>query len=115
MRPESYASRMASKNPESTRSHGPSTFKLFLAVVLLLLIPTTMEQLSMHEDTVRMVGRVCVAAGVALFAYGMFSKLMRFTGVVLLVLIVARVLANEGVIHVPKLWPKIEAAREQSR
>jgi drug/metabolite transporter (DMT)-like permease len=106
---------MAKQNAEKSKSRGPSTFKLFLAVLILLLVPTTMEQLSMHEDTVRLVGRVCVGVGILFFAYGLFSKVMRFTGIVLLVLIVARVLANEGVIHVPKLLPKLEEAREKNR
>ena len=35
-----------------------------LIVIILLLVPTTMEQLSVHEETVRTVGRVCV--GIAL-------------------------------------------------
>jgi len=106
---------MANKNAEKPKSRGPSAFKLFLAIVILLLVPTAMEQLSMHEDTVRLVGRVCVGVGILFFAYGLFSKVMRFTGIVLLVLIVARVLANEGVIHVPKLLPKLEEAREKQR
>jgi uncharacterized membrane protein len=106
---------MAKKNEDKSKSRGPSAFKLFLVVVVLLLVPTTMEQLSMHEDTVKQVGRVCVGIGILFFAYGLFSKVMRFTGIVLLVLIVARVLANEGVIHVPKLLPKIEEAREKKR
>ena len=106
---------MANKNDEKPKSRGPSTFKLFLVVAILLLVPTTMEQLSMHQDTVKQVGRVCVGIALLFFAYGIFSKVMRFTGVVILVLIVARVLANEGVIELPKLLPKVQEAREQRR
>ena len=106
---------MANKNDEKPKSRGPSTFKLFLVVAILLLVPTTMEQLSMHQDTVRQVGRVCVGIALLFFAYGIFSKVMRFTGVLLLVLIVARLLANEGVIEFPKLLPKVQEAREQKR
>ena len=106
---------MANKNDEKSKSSGPSTFKLFLAVVILVLVPTAMEQLSMHEDTVRLVGRVCVGIALLFFAYGMFSKVMRFTGILILILIVARLLANEGVIKIPKLWPKIEEARQERR
>lgn len=106
---------MANKNDDKSKSSGPSTFKLFLVVLILVLVPTAMEQLSMHEDTVRLVGRVCVGIALLCFAYGMFSKVMRFTGVVLLVLIVARLLANEGVIQIPKLRPKLEEARQERR
>ena len=106
---------MAKKDPEASKKRGPSGFKLFLVVVILLLVPTTMEQLSMHHDTVRLVGRVCVGIGLLFFAYGLFSKVLRFGGLVLLVLIVARVLANEGVIEVPKLLPKLQAACDEGR
>jgi len=105
---------MAKKNAESSESRGPSAFKLFLIVVILLLVPTTMEQLSMHEDTVRQVGRVCVGIGALFFLYGLFAKAMRFGAFVLLILIGARALANEGVIQVPKLLSKSEA-REDKR
>lgn len=106
---------MANKNDEKPKSGGPGAFKLFLWVVLLLLIPTTMEQLSMHEDTVKLVGRVCVGIGALFFLYGIFSKVMKISGLVILILIGARALANEGVIKVPKLWPKVQEAREERR
>jgi len=106
---------MAKNNADASKSRGPGAFKLFLWVVVLLLIPTTMEQLSMHEDTVRLVGRVCAGIGLLIFAYGLLSKVMRFSGLLILILIAARVLANEGVIQVPKLLPKLQAAREEKR
>jgi len=106
---------MANKNAESSKSRGLGAFKLFLIVVILLLVPTTMEQLSMHEDTVRQVGRVCVGIGALFFLYGIFSKVMRFSGLLIFLLLGARALANEGVIKIPKLLPKLEAAREGQR
>ncbi len=106
---------MAKNSDGKSGQRGPGTFKLFLIVVILLLIPTTMEQLSMHEDTVRMVGRVCVGIALLFFLYGLLSKALRFVGLVLLVLIVARVLANEGVVEVPKLLEKLPAERLQRR
>ena len=106
---------MAKTHEEKSQSRGPSNFKLFLIVVILLLIPTTMEELSMHQDTVRLVGRICVGIALLFFAYGLISKVMRFGAVVLLVLIVGRVLANEGVVEVPKLLPKIQAALERKK
>ena len=106
---------MAKKSDDASRKRGPSAFKLSLIVIVLLLIPTTMEQLSMHHDTVRLVGRVCVGVAGLFFLYGIVSKVLRFAGLVLLVLIGARALANEGVVEVPKLRPKIEAAIEERR
>jgi len=106
---------MAKKSDGKSGKRGLGAFKLFLIVVVLLLIPTTMEQLAMHEDTVRMVGRWCVGIAAAFFLYGLLSKVLRFGGLVLLVLIAARVLANEGVVEVPKILPKIQAAQDQQR
>lgn len=106
---------MAKTNDEKSAKRGPSAFKLFLIVVILLLIPTTMEQLSVHQETVKQVGRVCVGIALLFFAYGLISKVMRFGAMLLLILIGARVLANEGVVEVPKLKPKIEAALEKRK
>jgi O-antigen ligase len=103
---------MADKKSER---RGIGTFKLVLIVLILLLIPTTMEQLAANPDTVRNVGRVCVGIALLFFFYGLLSKALRFVGLVLLVLIAARVLANEGVVEVPKLRGKIEDARNEGR
>ena len=104
-----------SKNDESSKSRGPSAFKLVLVVIILVLVPTTMEQLSMHPDEVKLVGRVCVGIGLLIFAYGLISKALRFGGVLILILIVARLLANEGVIQVPKLLSRQEPAAEKEK
>jgi O-antigen ligase len=96
-----------------SEKRGLSTFKLSLIVIILLLVPTTMEQLAANPDMVKNVGRVCVGIALLFFFYGLVSKALRFVGLILFVLIVARVLANEGVVEVPKLKEKIEAAREE--
>lgn len=104
---------MTNKDDGTSKKRGLGAFKLSLIVIILLLIPTTMEQLSMHEDTVKLVGRTCVGIAVLFFLYGILSKVLRFAGLAMLVLIGARALANEGVVEVPKLLPKIQAAREE--
>jgi len=106
---------MANKDDGTSGKRGPGAFKLSLIVIALLLIPTTMEQLSMHHDTVKLVGRVCVGIALLFFAYGIFSKVLRFAGLALLILIGARALANEGVVETPKLLPKIQAAWEERK
>jgi len=95
------------------KKSGTSAFKLCLIVIILLLIPTTMEQLEMHQDTVRLVGRVCVGIAALCFLYGLFTKVLRFAGVLLLILIGARALANEGVIEVPKLKAKVTELQQR--
>ena len=99
------------EKPEKRRF---GAFNLSLIVIILLLIPTTMEQLEAHQDTVRNVGRVCVGIALLFFCYGIFSKVIRYAGLILLVLIVARVLANEGVVEVPKLREKLAERGERS-
>jgi hypothetical protein len=101
------------KNDEKSEKRGLGTFKLSLIVIILLLIPTTMEQLSMHQDTVKSVGRVCVGIALLFFCYGLFSKVIKYVGLILLVLIVGRVLANEGVVEMPKLLKNLPAERPQ--
>ena len=59
-----------------------------------------------------LVGRVCVGLALLGFLYGLIAKAMRFGGLVLLILIGARALANEGVIEVPKLRAMLSDARE---
>lgn len=102
-------------NDAKSEKRGLSTFKLVLIVLILLLIPTTMEQLEMHEETVRNVGRVCVGIALLFFFYGLLSKAIKFVGLILLVLIVARVLANEGVVEVPKLREKLASVERPER
>ena len=104
-----------SENEVKPEKRSLGTFKLSLIVIMLLLIPTTMEQLSAHQDTVRNVGRVCVGIALLFFFYGLLSKVLRFAGLILLALIVARVLANEGVVEVPKLLKNPPGERIERR
>jgi O-antigen ligase len=106
---------MASNNDGKPKKRRLGTFKLFLIVLILLLIPTTMEQLSMHQETVKTVGRVCVGIAIVFFCYGLFSKVLRFAGLILFALIVVRVLANEGVVEIPNLREKLANERSDRR
>jgi hypothetical protein len=106
---------MAKTNGEKSEKRGPSAFKLVLFVIILLLIPTVMEELEAHKDTVKVVGRVCVGLSLLFFAYGLFSKVLRFAGLGLLVLIGVRAAANEGMIELPKVGPKIQAMLDAKR
>jgi len=101
------------KRSDTSRKGGPGVFKLILIVVVLLLIPTTMEQLSMHPETVQLVGRICVGLAALFFLYGLIAKAMRIGALILLVLIAARALANEGVIEVPELRAWLEQQRDR--
>ena len=101
------------KTNDGQEKRGLGAFKLSLIVIILLLIPTTMEQLEVHKDTVRDVGRVCVGIALLFFIYGLLSKAIKFVGLILLVLIIGRVLANEGVVEMPKLKEKLAAVERR--
>lgn len=93
---------MAPRRNESSQG-GLTTLKLFLIVVILLLVPTTMDQLAVHQETVRTVGRVCIGMALLVFLYGLLTKALRLVGLVALALIVLAALASEGVIDLPQL------------
>ena len=103
---------MANNTEDKPKSRRLGTFRLVLIVLVLLLIPTTLEQISVHHDTVRTVGRVCVGIALLFFLYGLFSKVLRFAGGVLLVLIGIRALANEGVVEIPNVREALAAHRD---
>jgi hypothetical protein len=94
---------MARRDESTRRKGGLTTTRLVLIVVILLLVPTTMDQLAMHEEQVRQVGRVCLGIALLFFLYGLLSKALRLTGVLVLVLIVLAGLSSEGIIDLPQL------------
>jgi hypothetical protein len=94
---------MANRRDREARRGGLSAIKLILIVVILLLVPTTMDQLAMHEEQVRLVGRVCLGIALLFFLYGLLTRMLRYLGLVVLALIVVAGLASEGIIDLPQL------------
>jgi hypothetical protein len=80
-----------------------SATKLLLIIVVLCLVPLVLQQLKLHADTVKMVGRVCVGLGALFLVYGLIAKAVKVVGVVLLALLVFAALAAEEVIQLPNL------------
>jgi len=94
---------MARRDDKARHKGGLTTTRLILVVVILLLIPTTMDQLAMHEEQVRLVGRVCLGIALLFFLYGLLSRALRLTGLLVLALIVLVALSNEGIVDLPQL------------
>jgi hypothetical protein len=80
-----------------------SAFKLLLIIVVLCLVPLVLQQLRMHADTVRLVGRACVGLGALFLVYGLIAKAVKVIGFLLLALLVFAALAAEEVIQLPNL------------
>lgn len=79
------------------------TFKLFLLIFLVLLVPVVMDQAEVDRETVRTVGRVAAGITGALFCYGIFTKLLKTLAFVVLALIGTVVMVSEGTIKAPRL------------
>lgn len=79
------------------------TFKLFLLIFVVLLVPVAMDQAEMDRETVRMVGRVAAGITAVLCLYGIFKKMMKAFAIVVLVLIGLTVLVSEGQLKAPRV------------
>ena len=79
------------------------TLKLFLLIFVILLVPIVMDQAEVDRETVRVVGRVAAGITGILFLYGIFTKLMKGLGVVVLLLIGMVVLVSEGQVDAPRV------------
>ena len=78
--------------------------KLFGMILLVLLVPLTMDQLDVDREQLKVVGRI--AAGVAglMFVDGLVAKLMKVVGfLVMLLLIGTVVMVSERQIEMPRL------------
>jgi hypothetical protein len=81
------------------------TFKLFLVIFVMLLVPMVMDQAEMDRETVKMAGRVAAGLTGILFLYGIFTKMLKgLVFVVLLLLVGAVVLVSEGQIKAPRVF-----------
>jgi len=78
-------------------------FKLFLIIVACLLVPIAMDQVDIDREKVRLAGRIAVGVAVLLFAYGLFTKMLKVMGFVVFLLIALVFLVAEGHVKAPKV------------
>jgi hypothetical protein len=91
-----------SDKPQKGKSGG-KTLKLFGLIVLILLVPLTMDQFDVDREQVRLAGRIAAGGAGLLFLYGLFAKLMKVLGFVVMLLIGGVVLVCEQQIEMPRL------------
>ena len=97
-----------SDKPQKGKGSG-KTLKLFGLIVLVLLVPIVMDQCDVDRDQLKVAGRI--AAGVAglLFVYGLFAKLMKVLGFVVMLLIGGVLLVCEQQVEMPRLKNLLES------
>jgi len=93
---------MANEN-QGKPSRVGKTFKLFLLTFLALCVPVVMDQVEVNPDTVRLVGRIAAGVTVLLVVYGIFTKVLKIMGLVIVGLLVLVFLVSEGHLHAPRV------------
>jgi hypothetical protein len=88
---------------QGKRSRIGKAFKLFLLTFLALCVPVVMDQAEMNPDTVRFVGRIAAGVTALLVLYGIFAKVLKIMGFVIVVLLVLVFLVSEGHLHAPRV------------
>ena len=79
------------------------TFKLFLLTFLMLCVPMVMDQAEVNHETVRLVGRIAAGVTAFLVLYGIFTKMLKIMGFVIVVLLVLVFLVSEGHLQAPRV------------
>lgn len=77
--------------------------KLFLLILVVLLVPMAMDQLEVEREQVQLVGRVAAVTALLMLAYGVFKKVLKLLGFVVLALITLEFLVAEGELKAPRI------------
>jgi succinate-acetate transporter protein len=103
---------MANENQGKPSRIG-KTFKLFLLTFVVLCVPLAMDQAEVDPDKVRLVGRVAAGITALLVVYGIFTKLLKIMGFVIVVLLAMVFLVSEGHMKAPRVknWFATHSAR----
>jgi hypothetical protein len=102
--PGSSRIRMPKQVEKVAKSGGlAKALKLFLLIILVLLVPVTMDQLEVEREQVRLVGRIAAGSTLLMLAYGLFKKVMKLLAFVVFALITLVVLVAEGEVEAPRV------------
>jgi predicted ferric reductase len=93
---------MGGKEKPERRSR--TTINLFLAIIVLVLIPIVLKQVDFSSENVRIAGRICALAALLLLLFGLVKNMVKIFALLLAALIIVMVLASEGIIDLPKLF-----------
>jgi hypothetical protein len=97
------AMRPMAENQQGKPSGTGKSIKLFAIIVLLLLVPMVMDQVEVDRENVKLAGRIAAGIAVLVFAYGIFSKVMKVLAFAAFLLIGGTVLVSEGQIEAPRI------------
>ena len=81
-----------------------TTINLFLAIIVLVLIPIVLKQVDFSSENVRIAGRICAAAALLLLLFGLVKNMVKIFALLLAALIIVMILASEGIIDLPRLF-----------
>lgn len=102
-------------NPQPKSGLSSKALKLFALIVIVLLVPIVMDQCEVDEEKLRLAGRIAAGAAGVFFLYGLFSKLLKIVGfVVVLVLIGGVVLVSERQVEMPRVKKLFSERAEKS-
>jgi predicted branched-subunit amino acid permease len=102
-------------NPQPKGGLSSKALKLLGIILLLLLVPITMDQFEVDRENLRLAGRIAGGAAGVLFLYGLFSKMLKIVGfVVVLLLIGGVVLVSEQQLKMPRLKQLFAERAEKS-
>ena len=93
---------MGGKEKPERRSR--TTINLFLAIIILILIPIVLKQVDFSSENVKTAGRICAAAALLLLLFGLVKNMVKIFALLLAALILVMVLASEGIIDLPRLF-----------
>ena len=103
------------ENQQGKPSGSGKSFKLFAIIVAVLLVPMVMDQVEVDRENVKLVGRIAAGIAVLVFAYGIFSKVMKVLAFAAFLLIGGTVLVSEGQIEAPRLKALLSKERPEPR
>jgi hypothetical protein len=96
--------RMAKQVEKAAKTGGlAKALKLFVLILLVLLVPVTMDQFEVDREQVRLVGRIAGGSTLLMLAYGLFKKMLKLLAFVVFALITVVVLIAEGEIEAPRV------------
>jgi len=80
-----------------------STFKFFLVIVAILLVPMVMSQMNVTPEDEKIAGRICGGIAGLFTLYGVLTKVLKIFAFIVVALIALVLLVSEGVIEAPVL------------
>ena len=95
-------------DPQKKKGPIGKTVRLFFVILVVLLVPLVMDQAEVDRETVRLAGRISAGVTGLLVLYGLFTKVLKVMGFVVLLMIAFVVLTTEGKVQLPRVADLLE-------